>query len=488
MRAIVKFPYGVVKVLKEFATYNALGLLSDDREFINAIKKIAKLSSGFQFRKLFITLFASNSMNKPELVWEDTWRLLELMITRELEILYLTEIKKLLQMNGKILKDFFQMLFPNQELVSHFSNSMIMNELDYDELERKIVLNVASSGIASLLLPGRRTTHSLFCILIKLNEESVTHLSCSLIIWDEAPMTNKLALEAFDRTFCDLMSSNVPSAHDIPFDGKVIVFGGDFRQVLPVIPKGTCAEIVMTSINSLVKVLDIVSAIYSDIDDNHGNALYFQERAILAPTVDIVQQINDFVVDTLSGLEKVYLSYDSIYRSNCQDGIETDWLTTEFFNQITCSRIPKHVLKLKKGAPIILLKNIDQANELCNGIRLIVQDLGDNIIGTEIVSGSNIGDKVFIPRKNSVPSDPGTPFKFQRRQFSISLCFTITINKSQRQTLSLVGIYLRRAIFSHGQLYVAIFKVTTRSGLKILLYNEDDNYWNSTSNIYKKVF
>ncbi|XP_016206716.1 uncharacterized protein LOC107647106 [Arachis ipaensis] len=179
-------------------------------------------------------------------------------------------------------------------------------------------------------------------------------------------MTNKLALEAFDRTFCDLMSSNVPSAHDIPFDGKVIVFGGDFRQVLPVIPKGTCAEI------------DIVSAIYSDIDDNHGNALYFQERAILAPTVDIVQQINDFVVDTLSGLEK-----------------------------ITCSRIPKHVLKLKKGAPIILLKNIDQANELCNGIRLIVQDLGDNIIGTEIVSGSNIGDKVFIPRKNSVPSDPG---------------------------------------------------------------------------------
>ncbi|XP_015944907.1 uncharacterized protein LOC107470038 [Arachis duranensis] len=148
-------------------------------------------------------------------------------------------------------------------------------------------------------------------------------------------MTNKLALETFDRTFRDLMSSNVLSVHDISFGEKVIVFGGDFRQVLP---------------------------------------------------------INDFVVDTLPELEKVYLSSDSI-----------------------CRRIPKHVLKLKKGAPIILLRNIDQANRLCNGTRLIVQDLEDNIIGVEIVSGSNIGDKVFIPRMNSVPSDPSTPFKFQRR-------------------------------------------------------------------------
>ncbi|RYR33800.1 hypothetical protein Ahy_A10g048444 [Arachis hypogaea] len=58
------------------AACNALGLLSDDQEFINAIKETVELSSGFQLCQLFVTLLASNSMNKPELVWRDTWRLL----------------------------------------------------------------------------------------------------------------------------------------------------------------------------------------------------------------------------------------------------------------------------------------------------------------------------------------------------------------------------------------------------------------------------
>ncbi|KAL4321432.1 hypothetical protein AHAS_Ahas14G0109900 [Arachis hypogaea] len=130
------------------AACNALGLLSDDQEFINAIKKTAELSSGFQLCQLFVTLLASNSMNKPELVWRDTWRLLaddilyyrrrelqlqELVMTEEeLEVLCLIEVEKLLQMNGRSLKDFSQMPFPNQDLVSHFSNSMIMNEMNYD--------------------------------------------------------------------------------------------------------------------------------------------------------------------------------------------------------------------------------------------------------------------------------------------------------------------------------------------------------------------
>ncbi|XP_025679652.1 uncharacterized protein [Arachis hypogaea] len=130
------------------AACNALGLLSDDQEFINAIKETAEFSSGFQLRQLFVTLLASNSMNKPELVWRDTWRLLaddilyyrrwelqlqELVMTEEeLQVLCLIEVEKLLQMNGRSLKDYSQMPFPNQDLVSHFSNSMIMNEMNYD--------------------------------------------------------------------------------------------------------------------------------------------------------------------------------------------------------------------------------------------------------------------------------------------------------------------------------------------------------------------
>jgi ATP-dependent DNA helicase PIF1 len=78
----------------------------------------------------------------------------------------------------------------------------------------KIVLNVASSGITSLLLPNRKTTHSTFCIPLEINEKSSCNISqvcmradllraTSLIIWDEAPMMNIYCFEAFDRIFDD---------------------------------------------------------------------------------------------------------------------------------------------------------------------------------------------------------------------------------------------------------------------------------------------
>ena len=54
-----------------------------------------------------------------------------------------------------------------------------------------------------------------------------------LIIWDEALMAKKYAIEAVDRTLQDIMGNKEP------FGGKVVVLGGDFRQVLPVVPRAT---------------------------------------------------------------------------------------------------------------------------------------------------------------------------------------------------------------------------------------------------------
>jgi ATP-dependent DNA helicase PIF1 len=73
-----------------------------------------------------------------------------------------------------------------------------------------------------------------------------------------------------------------------------------------------------------------------------------------------------------------------------------------------------------------------------------------------------------------IPSDMKLPFRFQRSQFPITVSFAMTINKSQGQSLSTVGIFFRRDVFTHGQLYVAISRVRSRSGLKILVSHKDD--------------
>jgi ATP-dependent DNA helicase PIF1 len=126
---------------------------------------------------------------------------------------------------------------------------------------------------------------------------------------------------------------------------------------------------------------------------------------------------------------------------------------------------------------------------MCDGTRLIVTKLGKYVIEGKVISGSNIGENVFIPRLSLTPSDKRLPFKFQRRQFPITVSFAMTINKSQGQSLKYVGVYLPQPIFSHGQLYVALSRVTSREGLKILITDNENEPSNITQNVvYKEVF
>ena len=130
---------------------------------------------------------------------------------------------------------------------------------------------------------------------------------------------------------------------------------------------------------------------------------------------------------------------------------------------------------------------------MCNGSRLTVRTFLNHVIGAEIATGIHRGKRVFIPRILMMPSETDFPFVLKRKQFPIRPAFCITINKGQGQSLESMGIFLPSpdAIFSHGQLYVALGRVQNPRGLKVMVsggrYSPSGGVWNRNI-VYREVF
>ncbi|XP_048593363.1 uncharacterized protein LOC111209440 [Brassica napus] len=386
----------------------------------------------------------------------------------------------------------------------------------YDEILSAVDDGIGGIGIASLLLQGGRTAHSRFGIPLIPDEFSsctISHGSdqanlvkeSSLIIWDEAPMMSQFCFEALDRSLSDIMGNNSVN----PFGGKVIVFGGDFRQVLPVINGAGRAEIVLGALNSsylwehckvlkltknmrllsdclsveeakdlkefsewILKIGDgkvnepndgeaeieipsqfliidadepieaISKAVYGDSISLQENKdpKFFQERAILCPTNEDVNMINEYMLDRLAGDEKIYISADSIDPSD-KISVNNEALRPDFLNTIKVSGLPNHSLRLKVGCPVMVLRNIDPSAGLMNGTRLQITELMDFMVRAKIITGEKVGRTVDIPRLSITPSDTRLPFKMRRRvtsKIGLKILIVDKDGKPQTKTMNVV--------------------------------------------------
>jgi hypothetical protein len=173
----------------------------------------------------------------------------------------------------------------------------------------------------------------------------------------------------------------------------------------------------------------IIATVYTNFENSYSLVSYLVERCIACPVHAVVDEVNELMVERIPGSSREYRSFDQIANSMEQPADFEMLYPPEVLNSIVLNNYPQHLLTLKIDTPVVLLRNIDQAQGLCNGTRLLIKRLGDRVLEAEIMTGTKNGMLVRIPRIVLNGTSPRWPFTLQRRQFPIRVCYATTINK-----------------------------------------------------------
>nr|GEW72010.1 ATP-dependent DNA helicase PIF1-like [Tanacetum cinerariifolium] len=361
----IKKVSGVVYPTYKEACY-ASAYLEDDKEYVDSIKDVAHWAAAEHLRELFGTLLSQKELTTPLTVWLQTWHLLaqDFQYKRR-------HIIKIPEQKG--VYDTLMNTVETGTCSMYFvygyggTGKTFLWKTLASGIRRRgdIVLNVASSGIASLLMSGGRTAHSRFHIPINIDEISTCLISAQS---DMGALLKNAGSLGYSKRFTSRhyvteirefaewilkVRDDEPGEEN---DGEVDID----------VPK----EVLIDEADDPVS--SIVDFTYPNILDNINDLSYFKEKVVLAPTNEVVDNINEHLLDKFPGEEMVYLNCDSVDKTKSNGAIDQSIFSLKVISGLKFFSVPNHRLALKLGVPVMLLRNIDQPNGLCSRTRLQV--------------------------------------------------------------------------------------------------------------------
>ena len=328
------------------------------------------------------------------------------------------------------------------------------------------------TGLASLFYNNSSTIHSGFLLPLDQYENMQSHmnihspeaielLKCNFFLFDEISLMSKYMFDAIDCLLKNICRN------ELPFGGKKIILGGDFKQLACVLNYSTEYSIFLACIKNslnfskfakhfltinqrqdnadfsnfllkiglgklninntiLVKISkaffvkgSIIDVIFDKIETN------FYNNIILSTTNECVEKINRMVLDLNENKTIEYFSCDFLNEKN-------SGFSNEFLNTLTPSGFPNHHLYFKIGAPIVILKNLCPAKGVVNGTRGLVKKLEKNYIVFSYYNKNGVLDSYVLHKVNfTVANASKCTIKFTRNQFPCKLAYCLTIHKAQ---------------------------------------------------------
>ncbi|KAL8094160.1 hypothetical protein AgCh_035870 [Apium graveolens] len=398
---------GVTYTTFKAACY-ALGLLDDDREWVDCLSEAAVWAT--ELWKTHSQILSEDMLHIQRKRFQfPTLRL----TTAQTEAYALVEIESLMQKLGKSLKDIDGMPQPDSSLTRDIENRLLNEELNYDRAALKILLEKYLHALNHF----QRIAYDAIVHSVQRDEGKLFFIS-GLGGTGKTFLWNTITLKLRSDSMIVLLVATSGIASLLLPNGRTAY--SRFRIPLDVAAESTCE---IKHGQEMIKIPpelyrptgenpmeDIVNEVYPSLLENYRDPAYLQERAILTPKNETVHELNDFLMSMIPGEARTYLSSDSV----CKASINTD------------------------------------------------------------------NDDLLYPAEflNSL-----------RRQLPVAPCFAMTINKSQGQSLKRVGLYLPCQVFTHGQVYVALSRVTELQGLVIV--NADSEVDDKTlikNIVYKEVF